>query len=234
MLPIKLYGKTKSHQKYFNLQHKKVPGCTTVIEQLGWNKRTLMGWVKKECDAGNDPFKKADKAADIGTCAHWMVQCLLEGYEPDLSEFAPAVVAQADRARGSFIKWIQEVNFLPIGTEVQLVNPAYDYGCTIDIVGMVNGKFSIVEIKTSAAIYPENWVQVASQAHALQNGLLYCFKDSHITPTTFPDCHIIRLGKDSAEFQWETKDNLSSHWAIFLNCLSLYYLQKEIKGGKKK
>ena len=62
--------KQKVHTKYYLADGTQVPSVTTIIGgQLGWNKRMLMAWSKREAAAGRDPDKVRDKAADIGTLA---------------------------------------------------------------------------------------------------------------------------------------------------------------------
>ena len=62
------------------------------------SERLLLG---QKALAGRDPNKVRDRAGDVGSLVHFIIECLLlsemngEKVEPDLSEFAPADVKEA-------------------------------------------------------------------------------------------------------------------------------------------
>lgn len=160
--------------------------------------------------AGEDYRKTRDAAADAGTLAHWLIECHLTRRKPDLSEFSPAVVDQAENAALKFISWWDKSGLAFAMSEAQLVSELHGYGGTIDVLARRGSDTVLIDIKTSKAIYPEMWRQVAAY------GLLLPRQ---------PDAYIIaRIGKDDKDADWEVQErrDLSRQAATFLAVLGAY------------
>jgi hypothetical protein len=123
--------KTRAHQKYPLKDGTDVPGAST-IAKIGEDTSGLIHWAWKLGMEGQDYRKVRDKAADIGTVAHFMIECFLHNHEPDLAEFSSADIEKANIAFGNFRKWWDEEGFTVIEPEVQLVSEEYLFGGTID------------------------------------------------------------------------------------------------------
>ena len=174
-------GKTKAHTRY---RLKKtadwpkgeiVPGSTTIIDsQLGWNKRILIAWARREALAGKDPDKILEQAGDIGGAVHKMIEAHIKGIlediatEPDLTDYSQANIDKAETAFIAFLDWEQRNNLIYVASEKQVVSEAYRYGGTIDILGRQDGKLWLIDPKSSKGIYAEFIVQVASYKMAYQ------------------------------------------------------------------
>ncbi|GAH05015.1 unnamed protein product, partial [marine sediment metagenome] len=104
-------SKTKAHIRYrlkATEQFPKgeiVPGVTTIIDgQLGWNKRILIAWARREALAGRDPDKILDQAGDIGSVMHLFVEAHIKSkiknkkIEADLKDFSSADIDKAENA----------------------------------------------------------------------------------------------------------------------------------------
>ena len=217
---LKKYNKTKSHQRYKLKDGSIVKGVTTIIDNLGWNKGALIGWARREAMAGRDPNKVRDKAADVGTITHFIIECLLlsemngEKVEPDLSEFAPADVEKARKRVSSFVEWHDKHNVIPHHVECQRVSELWRYGGTNDFDGLVDGELAIIDYKTGE-IYVESKVQGAAL------GQLY-FEETGKLPAIY----ILELG--DKEFQLVKITNNAKYWDIFYHCLELDKLKNEI------
>lgn len=210
--------KTRAHQKYTLADGTTVPGVTTVIgSNLGWNKNMLIAWARREALAGNDPNKIRDNAADIGTLAHYLIECHLKGKEPDVSEYSPADLSLAENSFLAYLEWEGQHQVKHVYSELQLVSEQYHYGGTIDLVAEVDGYLSLVDFKTSKGVYPEHRLQLAAYQH------LYAerFSDGLLPP------HILRIGKDG-EFQHYKLQSLNKEWEIFKSLLTIHRLRKEI------
>ena len=210
--------KYKAHQKYTLSDGTTVPGVTTVLNVL--NKPALVGWANRLGLQGIDSTKYVDGKAEIGTCAHYLIECHLKGEKPDLSEYAPAVVSEAENGFLKFLEWQDGKNFRLIGSELQLVSEKYRYGGTIDIYAEIDGRPTLVDIKTSGSgIWPEMRHQVAAYSAMLIE---------HGDPVE--RTMIVRVGRSSDEgFQVETVGNIEAHFVLFLHCLEIYQLQKVLK-----
>jgi len=101
-------GKSKKslrpHTRYRLNDNTIVPGVTTIIGgQLSWNKQMLIFWARKEALAGNDPMKVKFEAANIGTLAHYMVECHInsvltkEKVTPYLDDYSKNDIGQGPR-----------------------------------------------------------------------------------------------------------------------------------------
>src|ERR1051326_1325284 len=92
------FSKTKSHQRYKLSDGTIVPGGST-IAKIGDDTSALMYWAWKCGMDGKDYRKVKCEAADIGSLAHFLVECHLRGQTPDYSEFSKQ---DLDRAMVAF------------------------------------------------------------------------------------------------------------------------------------
>jgi len=205
--------KSRAHIRYELPDGTKVPGVTTVLNELGWNKNTLIAWARREALAGNDPDKIRDESADIGTCAHYLCECDAKGVTPDLSEFSQAHIDIAENCFLGYLDWRKTHNITKVTSELSCVSEKYKYGGTIDMLyrgdGMILG-----DIKTSNGIYDEHKIQVAAYYYLLlENGY------------KVDDVYILHLAKNG-EFASHKIANLSVYWEVFHHCLALRELHK--------
>ena len=103
------------------------------------------------------------QSADEGTKVHEAVQAILTGQEPEIDPtIAPAVTA--------FKRYLAENNIQvdPDFIEKRVVNFNERYAGTIDALALINGRFGILDIKTSQAIYRDYNLQTAAYFPPLQ------------------------------------------------------------------
>ncbi len=102
-------------------------------------------------------------SADEGTKVHEAVQAILTGQEPEIDQaIAPAVTA--------FRQYLIENNIQVDADfiEKRVVNFNERYAGTIDALALINGRFGILDIKTSQAIYRDYNLQTAAYFPPLQ------------------------------------------------------------------
>ena len=187
-----------------NAAGKRLPGVTTVIgSSLGWNKDSLIAWSNREGLAGRDVRargNKAEKAADIGVAGHDMIELHVHGQDP---ETAPslAVLSEDDRllaqrAFGSFVRWLSDTKIRIVGTELWGVDELYQVGYCPDGIGVggsellieapIQGKLTgeleeqliayaqtghaldLLDWKTGKGVYPEHYIQVSTYTRLLE------------------------------------------------------------------
>ncbi|GAI31664.1 unnamed protein product, partial [marine sediment metagenome] len=183
---------TKAHQRYRNAQGVVIPGVTTILGLL--NKPALIPWAWKLGMQGEDYRKVSDRAANIGTIAHYLVECNLKGITPDLKDFIPSSIEIAKVAFGNFQEWWQEEHLILVESECQLASESMQCGGTLDCVAqkyfnptdLLPGELWLVDIKTSKAVYDEMLYQLAAY-WALWN------ENHPDQPIT--NAHIIQLSK---------------------------------------
>jgi len=212
-------GNVKAKVPYRRLDGSTVPGVTTVLGIL--NKPALVPWANELGKQGIDVKKYVDKMATIGTLAHYMIECDLKEEKPTLDVYSPEEINLAENAFISYCEWKDEYKPVVIATELRLVSEQHGYGGTIDLYCEINNDRELVDFKTSSAIYPEHFAQLAAYDRLLNehNKLV-------------KRAGIIRCGRDEYEQydrQYRTKEQLHSHWLKFTHCLAIYELDKLIR-----
>ena len=213
-------SKTKLHTRYYNHSGQLVPGVTTIIgDTLGWNKNILMAWQKKTLLAGEDPDKVRDKAADIGTIAHYLIECHLAGTEPDLTDYAIKDIDQARKCLSAYLDWASANHVEMLQSEAKLVSEEYQYGGTADKIAYINGVLGLMDFKTSRDVYPEMRVQIAAYGAAWRES----FPDMPIQ-----EYHILRISKEDASFQHHRYSDLTAAFEVFCHLREIYRLRSSV------
>lgn len=208
-------------QEYRNKAGKKIPGNTTVVGQLGWSKGALMWWAWTEGKEGRDFRATRDAAADAGTLGHAMIEADIKGRAPlDTSKLAPEIVGKAEAALLNYLEWKNQMRFEPIGMEIPCVSEELQTGTTIDIMGWVAGKRSIVEIKTANSVYEDYLIQVAAQE--------FIWNETH-PDEPIEALHLLKLGKEEANFTHHYWHSLQSGLEAFRHLRALYDLKSQLK-----
>jgi hypothetical protein len=205
-------GRSVPTQPYKTKDGKRVPGVTTVLSMLGFNKRQLMIWANKEGFEGRDINQRADEAATVGTIAHEMVEMDLKHLPFDATKYPPELVAKAENAYLAWLEWKDFFEFTDTQSELALVSEAHGFGGTIDIAAVKKVK-SIIDLKTSNGTYEDHLIQIAAY------GGLYneCYPDDPIRAY-----YILRLGKEDGSFHYHYYPDLSLCWDTFLHALAIY------------
>lgn len=200
----------------------KVPGVTTVIGQLGWNKNQLLWWAWSEGQAGRDFRDTSGKAADIGTCAHYMVECDVLGVDADLSGFEPDTVEKARPAFAAWAQWAKQTNCTIVATEAQLVSEQHRYGGTIDAIASLGGELVVLDFKTSKSVYPDHLIQLAAYREL--------WNECHPNEPVSARAMLLRIGKDGAfAAHGYTEAQLAWGWRAFLLARGLYDCKKPLE-----
>ena len=161
--------------------------------------------------------------ASIGTLAHQMVHDYFKNERTDFIEYSSDDISKAENCLISFYNWIDEHDEVePVLLEEQLVSESYRFGGTIDCYCNLNGQATLLDFKTSKAIWPEMFHQVAAYKQLLiENGY------------RVDTVRILRIGRDETEgFEDHVVTNLDTHWELFKSALHIYQLQKQLKAGE--
>jgi len=212
-------SKTKIHTVYKLGSGERVPSVTTILGIL--NKPALLDWAWKcGCD-GLDYKAVRDQAGDIGTLVHYLIMCHLTKTEPDTSEYSAQDIEKAENCLIKYWDWEKGHETEPVLVETPLVSDVYQFGGTIDFFGVIDGQPTLLDFKTGKAIYPEFFYQLAAYKQLLT-------EQGYLVEVT----KILRIGRDENEgFEERTLGKLDKQWELFLNCLNIYQLQKEIRKG---
>ena len=230
----------KAHQKYHLADGTQVPGGSTICK-IGDSAEPLIAWAWKLGTQGKDYRKERDKAADIGTIAHFLIEAFLNGFVADLSDYGQEDIDKALGCYNKFVDWWDEQNLQKIATEIQLVHNAVRYGGTIDLIAhRENGHHVLIDFKTSKKISESYWRQCAGYA-ALWNenqpvAQYEAMGESCSCKTNQIKSHaIVRIGKqDEGDFEVVWKEDLSKEWFVFQKQVELYWAMQAAKPEPKR
>lgn len=200
----------------YKIEGKRVPSVTTVLSLL--NKPMLVKWANNLGLQGINSTGYVNNLAEIGTLAHYFVECDCNNTEPDLEKYSINQIEIAKTALIKWHKWVKEINFKPIKNEMSLTHADLKFGGTIDLYSMVNGMKTLIDIKTSNSLYLEHYIQLSAYAKLLTHH-----------GNTVDRVMIVRIGRNPNEgFQVKElfTDDLNELFKIFKLLLDVYNLKK--------
>lgn len=106
--------------------------------------------------------QQTQKSAAEGTLIHEAVEKILIGENPEIDpSIAPSITA--------FREFLEKnrVQVEPAHVEKRIVNAEHRYAGTIDTLALIDGKFGVLDIKTSQSIYRDYNLQTAAYMGAL-------------------------------------------------------------------
>ncbi len=217
-------SKTEAHQRYRlkptpeNPKGQIVSGVTTILGIL--NKPALVPWANKLGLKGIEVGKFVDDKANIGTLAHAKIIGELLGEEVDTADYSSNQIDSADNACLSFYKWQEGHNLKVIDAEKSLVSEVYKFGGQFDILGDVDGRKELLDLKTGSGIYEEHYYQIGGYLILLEE--FGCKIDQ---------ARILNIPRSEDEnFQEVVLSGkiMDLSKEIFLDCLKIYNLKKEV------
>lgn len=224
---------------YFNSSGQRVPSVTTITSRfkdsgglMYWS--NLVGRGERDCEeqdiciaCGTRPGKTLaearDKAADLGTYAHALIDGFITGHVVEPEEFAHLTAEQhelADQCFRTFEQWWAQNDCEAVETELALVSEAHNFGGRLDGLIRVCGELSVVDWKTSAGLYADHIAQVCG-------GYMILAEESGFEPLR---ADLLRVSKETAGFSHHMWPRSSVQPAIdwFLQARELYELQRSL------
>jgi len=134
-----------------------------VTKILDVKSKPALDYFFKEMESYAAAESVKNKSAEEGTLLHKTVQGLMVGEPVEVpKEIEPAVSAfqKFNEERGIF--------FHPEFIEKQIWSSRHRYAGTVDALATIDGKFGVLDIKTSPAFYPEYNLQTAAYLEALR------------------------------------------------------------------
>lgn len=208
---------------YFLKDGSRVPGTTTVIGRFK-DSGGLMQWAFQQGKAGKIRlYEEAEKAADIGTAAHALVEAHIKGTTLDRAAYVLPEEGwpKAESAFQAYMKWADQTKLKVVEQEIMLVSEQYRYGGTPDAIGMIGNELCLLDWKTSNAVYQDYLIQLAAYGRLWQEN--------------FPDrplvggFHLLRFAKEHSDFAHHYFANLDEAWRAFVLMRELYDIDKTLK-----
>lgn len=211
---------SRAHQIYKLSDGTRVPGTTTITGLLD-KSGPLMHWAWNLGMQGVDYKKFRDKSAEAGTLGHEMIQEYLGGPEVDYAAYSKDLLDKAENSLLSFYAWELGKELKTISIEEKLVSESYRYGGAIDWYGAINGRWTLMDLKTSKGVYEGHKIQLSAYNNLLlENG----YKVEQVL--------CLRVGRD--ETDWfdcveVQPSEMSIYWEMFKHLREVYELRKKVK-----
>lgn len=207
---------------YHNAKGDRLPSVTTVLGRFK-ESGALMQWAFKQGQSGAASlYEKTQKAADVGSYVHDVVEADILGAErPSMypREFTPEQVKQAESAISSWEEWRSKSGLSVIHTELPLVSEIHQFGGTIDAVARDGDKIVLLDWKTSGGVYADYLLQLAAYA------LLWGEHNSdHIA-----GFHLVRFSKEGGDLEHRQWRELDEAREMFLLLRRAYELDLQLK-----
>ena len=157
------------------------------------------------------PWRKSTRAADRGTTIHAYLEARMLGLTPEIID------GEALRYRAAAEAWLDDWQPEVIATERTVFGP--DYAGTGDLWCMRDGKVTIVDFKTSKAIYKEAALQIAALWAAPVQA------DGTVDPA--PDDAegwVVRIGEDGYEARQVV--DLAANYEVFRSLIDAWHWSK--------
>jgi hypothetical protein len=214
-----IQNKTRIHTVYKAADGSRLPSVTTVLSELA--KPALIGWAWGLGIKGIDYRTFRDDLAEVGTLAHKMILAHLkkETLVPD--EYSKETIDRAETAFLKYLEWEGQHAIEPQIIEEPFVSEVHGFGGTPDFLGMMDGKLTLIDFKTSKAIYDDFFYQLAAYA------ILHEERGS--IPENYRILRIGRIPEEAFEDR-QHSGKLEIQKKIFLACLEIYKLKKLAKG----
>ncbi len=114
-----------------------------------------------------DSYSSMEEVKKISATEGALVHSTIEGLIKDRAAKVPPEIQPALEAFER-IRNERGIIFYPDFIERLVWSPRHRYAGTVDALGMVGGKFGVIDIKTSTGFYPEYNLQTAAYVSALQ------------------------------------------------------------------
>lgn len=165
-------NKSDKRAGMYLINNKYYPSVTQILSVI--DKPALRIWFGKqvymatalnpaisEQEALAEPTKQSTSAKSRGTAVHDIVEAYentgkVAGLEGPFQGYARA-----------FESWINSNDIKVIGHEQTVKSEKYHYAGTLDLLVEVNGKLTLIDVKTGKDIYPEAHLQVSAYKQAL-------------------------------------------------------------------
>lgn len=138
--------------------------------------------------------KHTQEACDVGSRVHELIHAWLSNTHIDVD---PEVIA-VQNAFQAFLDWASRVSFEMVDTEQVIYSATHGYAGRLDAVGWVDGKFSLIDFKSSKGVYAEHEIQLAAYATAYEEWRPRLYGSDN---RPLERLIVIRLGKTDGAFE---------------------------------
>ena len=208
------------HQVYKNSKGEKLVSVTTVLSVI--NKPAIPAWANKLGFEGINYFEELQRTAKIGSLVHAICEFYTAKTPIEWEKYTKEEIKKGCTISKRFFEFVSlQDEFEPILSEGAFASDKYGFGGTVDAIARLNGKITLLDYKTSGAIYDEMIAQVSAyKLLAEEKG----YKIEQVI--------ILRFGREEAEgyeYREISKKELKQGLKVFKSALKLYKEKKELE-----
>jgi hypothetical protein len=144
------------------LKDKKLPSVTTIIGRFK-NAIGLIIWSNQLGLKGLNYFDELKKAGDTGTSLHDLAELHIKGEDYELPE-DPTVL----HCFNQFLEWWDNLTCEVIWTEKKYISKELNVGGCPDLLVKKDGKYILVDFKSSKAVYSDMIIQLSCYANLIK------------------------------------------------------------------
>lgn len=193
----------------------------------------LLVWANRLGQEGKNHRDERDKAADAGTVAHLLIEASILGNDtgPILEGVEGTVAEKAWSGYEAYLAWKEQTKLEIVYAEQGMAGPTFAdgetlddqlwYGGTADGICRKDNQYYLLDFKTSNAFHTSYLMQVAAYGKLA----VWNMEEVH----RISGYHVLRLGKDEADFHHAYFRDLSMEWEAFQLSHRLYEMNKKMK-----
>ena len=191
----------------------------TNIEKIDADILVVNSEILKEAKSAHR--KKKEAAGEKGTDAHSQIEDYIKHCIDHRDGIATDKMGTNEQVN-HFVNWATKNNIQFLASEKQLYSETAWVAGTTDMVFIKDGKKYVGDVKTSSAIYPEHFYQMAAYRMMLEE----------MGETDFAGSVVIRIGKDgkfneSKDVQW--RYDYQTDLGAFMGALAIFKATESYK-----
>lgn len=147
-----------------------VPSVTTILEAYPKG-AAYFNWLKEN---GKDADEIRDEAGRRGSVVHKLTEDYDHGFEVNLINDKGAIDYKLSEWAmfERYVEFRSRFDFKIVNIELNIIDKDLGYAGTLDRIIEMNGEKILIDIKTSNAIYPSYWLQLAAYRKLLHDNIL--------------------------------------------------------------
>jgi hypothetical protein len=163
---------------------------------------------------------KSKEATDLGKLFHSWAEDYINKKIAGKGKVKMPVNKKLQGSVKNFLDWEKEHKVKWLSSERKIYSKKYEYAGTLDAEARIDGELSVIDFKTSKAIYDDYFLQTASYIKAREEE----------SGDKYKKAWILRVSKTGGDFEARQTEKIDEHFKCFLSCLEVY---KWINNRKK-